>query len=564
MKRDVRVRRRHPSRSMTALLATAIVMLVPVLPLSGQNGGVHDPVADHVAREVARLRARGTLRIGSEVIPRLPLTLAVYEERGFLPLWTNPYATRGLLRAIADVWEDGLDPRDYHFSALIGAPTPGRGASSVAELDLLRTDAFVRLGLHLRFGKTDPKGYASAVAAPWRFGGPDAVAELAAVVAAGRVREALDDLRPQHYVYRGLGEALADLRRIRAAGGWGTISRGPTLGRGDIDERVPVLRRRLAVTGDSDADVAGNETDLRVDSALEAAIRSFQHRHGLNEDGVLGPATLAALNVPVERRIDQVRVNLERARWITRDLPDTFVAANVAGAKVHFVRDGRVELETRAVVGTADNETPSFTAPLLWVELNPTWTVPSGIVSEVLGRVVDDPGYLADQGMRVLDGSGREVAASDIAFSRYSAADLPYVFRQDPGPLNPLGRIKLMFPNEYSVYLHDTPARGDFVQEERLLSHGCIRVDDPLGLAELVLGDPLVWNRETLGAAVAAGETRTIRLRHPVPVFVLYWTTSVDSEGTPHFYRDVYGRDDAILSRLDGETPGGTPGAPDR
>ncbi len=565
MKRAIRVLRRRPWRSTSALLAAMIAAAMPALPLSAQNGGLRDPVVDVVEREVTRLRAGGALRIGDEVIPRLPLTLAVYEERGFLPLWTNPEATRSLLHAIADVWEDGLDPRDYHFPALVEARTLGRGAAGVAELDLLRTDAFVRMAIDLRFGKTDPKEYASSRAAPWRFGGPDAVAEMVVVVAAGRVREALADLRPQHYAYRGLREALVELRELRAAGGWGTIPPGPALEGGSVDERTPLLRRRLALTGDGG--VAADAMDLRVDSVdstLEAAIRSFQHRHGLNEDGVVGPATLAALNVSVERRIEQVRINLERARWLSRDLPGTFVVVNVAGAKVDFVQDGRVELETRAVVGTASNETPSFTAPMLWVELNPAWTVPSGIVGEVLGRVARDPGYLAAQAMRVLDGSGREVAASQIDFSRYSAADFPWVFRQDPGPLNPLGRIKLMFPNKYHVYLHDTPARGDFAREERLFSHGCIRVDDPTGLAELVLGNPLVWNRETLQAAIATGKTVTIRLPHPVQVFVLYRTAWVDSEGTLHFYRDVYDRDDAILAQLDATPGGGTLGGRDR
>lgn len=556
---SVRVRRR-PWRLATALVATTIAMSVPHLPLWAQEGGEDESVVDVVKRRVERLRANGVLRVGDEVIPLLPLTLAAYEERGFLPLWTNPQATRSLLVAMADVWEDGLDPRDYHFSALIDAPTRGLGTTRAAELDLLRTDAFVRMGLHLRFGTTDPRGSASETSAPWRFGGPDAVAELAAVVAAGRVREALADLRPQHRAYRGLREALGDLRRIRAAGGWGTIPPGPTLERGTIDERTPLLRRRLALTGEGDAHVDGHGPDLRVDSALEAAIRSFQHRHGLNEDGRVGPTTLAAMNVPVEHRIAQVRVNLERIRWITRELPDTFVAVNVAGAKVHFLRDGQVELETRAVVGSPTNETPSFTAPMLWVDLNPTWTVPPGIVGEVLKQVVDDPRYLEKQGMEVLDGAGRAVAPSEIDFPRYSAADFPYVFRQDPGPLNPLGRIKLMFPNEYSIYLHDTPARGHFAQQERLFSHGCIRVDDPLGLAELVLGDSPVWSRKTLGAAIATGETRTIRLRHPVPVLVLYWTASVDAEGALHFYPDVYGRDDAILARLDAAPLGGTLG----
>src|SRR5690606_2280528 len=206
---------------------------------------------------------------------------------------------------------------------------------------------------------------------------------------------------------------------------------------------------------------------------------------------VVGRATLAALNVPVEQRLEQIRVNLERARWVMHELPDTYVAVNVAGAKTYLLQGDTVVFETRAIVGADYTRTPMFRAPMLYLDLNPTWTVPPGIVGEVLGLVQRDSTYLVRQRIRVLDPSGRMVDPSVIDFSRYTAADFPYLFRQDPGPANPLGEIKLMFPNEHSVYLHDTPTRGLFAAEERLLSHGCIRLEDPLALAELVIGDPV-------------------------------------------------------------------------
>jgi murein L,D-transpeptidase YcbB/YkuD len=556
--------RERSARTIMALLSTmtAFWSIVPAVPLAAQDGEAARSVADALQSAVERLRATGSLQIGDEVIPRLELTMAVYEERGFLPLWTNPDAGRSLLRGIVEVREDGLDPRDYHLLALSDAAGAAAGPTMAAGLDLLRTDAFIRMALHLRFGKVRPRGPSSERETPWLLGGPDAVDELAAVVASGRVRETLDALRPEHFAYRGLREALADLYRVQAAGGWGTIPSGATMEEGSRDERVRALRRRLAMTDDLGVDADGYQdgqgTNLRVDAALVEAIRSFQHRHGLNEDGRVGPTTLKALNVPVERRIEQVRVNLERARWIVRELPDTFVAVNVAGANVHFVRGGHQVFESRGIVGRAGRETPTFTAPMLYVELNPTWTVPPGVVGEVLGLVADDPEYLERQGMRVLDHSGQTLDPSTIDFSRYSADDFPYVFQQDPGPANALGRIKLMFPNPYSIYLHDTPTRGLFAAEERLFSHGCIRVEDPLGLAELVLGDPLVWNRETLQAAIRTGKTRTIRLSQPVPVYVLYWTASVDREGDLHLYRDVYDRDPAILAELDATIDSGT------
>jgi len=514
---------------------------------------------DEIKWRVEQLRANGVLRVADRRIESRTLMLDVYERRGFQPLWTHPAAVEGLARAIDAAEQHGLDPEHYHRSALSegpgaappsalwggAGPPPGRAA----DLDLLRTDAFVRLSSHLRFGKVEPEGPSTGAEASWRFGGSHAMDNLVAVVSSGRVEQALASLPPRHIVYQGLMTALADLRAVAATGGWDRIPDGPTMRRDSTDARVPALRRRLGVTppfaAEQDAGI------LRFDAALEAAVTSFQHTHGLNEDGLVGAATRSALNVPVERRIDQVRVNLERARWVAHQLPDAFVAVNVAGARVYVLQGDSVVFETRAIVGTDYTRTPLFSAPMLYVDLNPTWTVPASVAGEVLGALREDSTYLQVQGIRVLDASGREVDPSEIDFSRYTDGTFPYVFRQDPGPTNALGEIKLMFPNKHSVYLHDTPSRGLFAAEKRLFSHGCIRVQNPLGLAEVVIGDPERWNREALRAEIDKGITQTIPLDKPMPVYVLYWTASVDLHGELHFYPDVYGRDAAILAGLD-------------
>ena len=369
------------------------------------------------------------------------------------------------------------------------------------------------------------------------------------MIASGRLRESTGALRPHHFIYDGLRDALADLRRMGAAGGRDRIPDGATLRAGSADPRVPALRRRLVLEGDLPSAFA--TADTTFDTAVERAVRGFQHRHALVEDGVVGPATLRALNVPIQTRIDQLRVNLERGRWILHDLPSTFVGVNIAGARVYLVRDGTVAFETRAIVGQTTTRTPIFSATMRYIDLNPTWTVPPGIVREILAEVRRDPSYLSRNSMRVIDSGGRTVAISAAEVSRYTAATFPYVFRQDAGPLNPLGQIKFMFPNEFNVYLHDTPGRGLFAREQRTFSHGCIRIENPLDFAELILDDPARWSRADLVSAIAAGTTRTIPLTAPIPVLVLYWTASADLHGEIHYYHDTYGRDGELLSALD-------------
>lgn len=502
---------------------------------------------------VARLRASGSLVVEGETVHASEVTIGVYERRGYAPLWSSRDLA-ALLSAVASADEDGLDPELYYRSTLEEMRISGAAAARPAETDLLATDALVRLSHDLRFGRVRPSGPNGYSTGASPFGGADAVSDVIDAVASGDLVDRLAALRPAHFIYDGLREGLARLREVSHDGGWRTIPPGPTMQRDSLDLRVSLLRRRLIRSGDLDPSrvpPAGGLETHRFDGALEEAVRAFQHRHGLNEDGRVGARTLEELNVPVERRIDQLRVNLERARWVAHELPDTFVAVNVAGARVYVLRSGKVVFETRAIVGRDRTRTPVFSAPMRYIDLNPTWTVPSGIVDEVLEAIRADPGYLEARVMHVLDAEGRPVDPATLDFRTLRSENFPYVLRQDPGPKNPLGRLKLMFPNAHNVYLHDSPDRSLFVREGRLFSHGCIRVQDPLGLAVEVLDDQETWSRQALEAAIADGETRTIQLTHPLMVFVLYWTAAADGDGVVHYYRDVYDRDPEVLSALD-------------
>jgi murein L,D-transpeptidase YcbB/YkuD len=381
----------------------------------------------------------------------------------------------------------------------------------------------------------------------------------------------MDNVRPTHAWYALGRERLRQYRRIAAAGGWPQVPAGPTLKLGMSDTRVEVLRKRLAVTGDlpaasatpaaesvgastpADAGPASPASQV-YDAELQAGILRFQSRHALGTDGNLGPATLAALNVPVEARIDQIRLNLERGRWVLHEIKGEFVLVDVAGFYVSYFRDDKPVWTSKVVVGKPYRETPIFKSEITYVVFNPTWTIPPGILAkDKLPIIKRDPGYLTRSKIRVIDSRGREVSPYSVDWSRYNGANIPYQLRQDPGPDNALGLVKIMFPNPYLVYLHDSPAKTLYAEDERAFSSGCIRVQKPFELAELVLNDRERWNQTSIQAVIQSGKTQTVNLQTPVPVLILYWTAEPTPDGQIIFRSDVYGRDPPLLRALDSD-----------
>jgi murein L,D-transpeptidase YcbB/YkuD len=269
-------------------------------------------------------------------------------------------------------------------------------------------------------------------------------------------------------------------------------------------------------------------------------------------DGAAGRRTIEALNVDVARRIDQIRVNLERARWVAQDLKGDFLVVDIAGFEAALYLGGEPVWRSRAVVGRPYRRTPVFRATMKYLVLNPTWTVPPTILREdVLPRVAKDPGYLDRNGMRVVDDRGRPVDAARIDWSQHPARPFPYHIVQDPGDDNSLGRIKFMFPNPYTVYLHDTPAKALFDRTERTFSSGCIRIERPVELAVLLLADAERWNDERVREAIATGETRTVLVKREAPVLLLYFTAVANGAAGIAFRPDVYGRDGLVRAALE-------------
>jgi murein L,D-transpeptidase YcbB/YkuD len=500
------------------------------------------------------LRAEPT--IAGERIADPELLGIFYQRRDYRPAWESGARLDALLEAIRASFAHGLRPADYHLEALeaLGATAPGRAAG--IRLDLLATDAVARLAAHLGFGKVDPEKFHAGWNFNNRLNDLDRVELLEQVLGAADLGAALAAQAPDSDYYRGLMHHLAHHRELAALGGWPGVSPGETLRPGMTSPRVPELRARLAASGDL-AVVSRPADPLLFDAELEDAVRRFQLRHELLVDGLVGKRTLAAMNVPVEARIDQLRVNLERARWVFRDLEPRFLLVNIARFRV-LLRDGsEVRWSTRAVVGRPYRQTPVFRATMTHLELNPSWTVPPTIFREdLLPQIRRDPGVLERRRMQLFEWSGQEIDPWTVDWQRVSGNRPPYFIRQAPGPYNPLGRIKFMYPNPHQVYMHDTPERELFHRAERSFSSGCIRIQRPLELAQLLL-EGSAAELARMDAALRSGETVTIRLPRPIPVLTLYGT-AVPEDGRIHFASDIYARDGSVLAALDA-SPGAAP-----
>ncbi len=481
--------------------------------------------------------------VSGERIYSAVLVESFYKGRRHQAAWSRNgklIQVETLIRAVEEAYGDGLSPDYYHLDIIQplaekleheAAPDP----LQLSNLDLLLTDAFLTLGCHLSAGCVNPV----TIETEWfaKSNKVDVSSVLDQALKKKEIREALMGLRPQKDIYGRLRLALARYRELLSKGGWQPVSAGPSLRKGSDSDRVAELRKRLAVTGDLPADQKkpGNLFDEQV----EQSVIIFQQRHGLKSDGVVGRATLNALNVPLQQRIRQMELNMERLRWILNNIEEHFIVVNIANFELYVIENDRSILSMKVVVGKPYLRTPIFSAKMTYLVINPEWNIPDSIVQkEILKKVKEAPDYLAKQKIKVLRKS--QVTGNAVR----------YLYRQEPGPLNPLGTIKFMFPNEYDVYLHDTPAKRLFSEDVRTFSHGCTRIEKPLELAEYLLRDDPRWSRKELEAAIEKGTEQTVMLPHPVNVHFLYLTAWVDESGTVQFRNDIYERDKILDKAL--------------
>jgi murein L,D-transpeptidase YcbB/YkuD len=505
--------------------------------------------------EIEGLQVTGRLESMGANVASPRILSEFYERRRFEPAWTQSQQVEELLALIVASDADGLDPADYHQAAVArGFGTiNNRGALSLAEqaeFDILLTDALVRLAYHERFGKINPYTLDPQWNFNRQFDDTDPASALEAALDAPSLRQYFAEVIPRGWFYREMRDALARYRKIAAAGGWPSVPEGPTLRPGATDPRVATIARRLVISGDLDEGVAPGSPDA-YSLEIEQAVRRFQARHGLDADGIVGAGTLRELNVPAEQRVQQLEINLERARWVLDDLSERFILVNIAGFRVYVVQDRQVTWESRVQVGKTYRKSPVFRDEMKYLVFNPTWTVPYSIATrDLLPQIKQDPGFFESRGFDLRDRAGRLVDPKSVDWAQVTAGRFPYTLVQRPGPANALGRVKFMFPNEHAVYLHDTPSRYLFDRADRTFSSGCIRVENPFELAEILLGSD-GWTQEKFQQVLETGKERTVFLSEPIPVLLLYWTAQASPDGTVSFFPDVYDRDAAIIEALD-------------
>lgn len=475
-----------------------------------------------------------------------------YRARRNRPLWVDSPARAAAVReALQQAGTDGLDARAY--LAPVEARWGARGDAALAQLDVALTRALALYANDLWYGRPDAKVVDDTLTKRHerldlaKFLAGAAQAEPAAIL------RLVDGVRPPHPQYAKLRAALARLDAQKEPTEK-AIADGPILRPGVRDPRVLPVRERIEAEGEwsEEEDVAfaapsyGEGGDwTRYDEGLTRAVRSFQRRLALLDDGLVGGRTLWALNMDDRERRRIVIENMERLRWLPRKLEADHIVVNMAGYDLTVVRGGQQAMAMKVVVGRPFRQTPIMRSDITDLVLNPFWNAPEKLAREDLfPKLRSNPGYFAEKGYRVLAGwsqSAPEVPLSMVDGVNLSSPMGPVRVRQDPGPKNALGRIKFNMANRHAIYLHDTPDRHLFKRSARNFSSGCIRLEKPVELAEFLLTGQSDWPPERLSAAIDVGETRTVALRKRWPVYLVYQTAWVDDQGALVVRDDIYG-----------------------
>ena len=481
-----------------------------------------------------------------------------YERREFAPAWIEDAEPlpqmEALIGALREAQHEGLDPELYNVSRLEQQRAEasegfltrkGFDPAEAGALDAWLTYLYMKYASDLADGLSDlARADETWKIRPEKF---DPLAHLEKAIGENRIAESLRGLAPEAEGYQGLRTALAQYRKIKEQGGWTPLPAKLKLKAGQKHAAVPALAKRLALTGDFKGSVPPEGQPAVYTSEMSEAVKVFQRRHGLGDDGAVGPELVQQLNLPVDARIRQIEMNMERWRWLPRELGERYILVNIPEMRLQVWDKGSVPLTMRVVVGKKDTQTPIFNDEMTHVVFSPYWNVPDSIAQgETLPAIMQDPAFLARNNMEVVDASGQPVDPASVDFADPSK----YRFRQRPGGTNSLGLVKFMFPTQINDYLHDTPADSLFTRASRSFSHGCVRLENPVALAQYVLRDQPEWTREQIEAAMNAGEEKHVKLSGSIPVYLAYFTASAGDDGLVQFRKDVYDIDGQLGVKL--------------
>ncbi|MEE8136579.1 MAG: L,D-transpeptidase family protein [Thermodesulfobacteriota bacterium] len=551
--------------------------------------------------QVTRQKIRGSkyapkILIQTKNIKAYKTLPKLYEERNYVPLWIENGGPSSqayeMIEIIRNSDNEALDPDYYNISeieSILKRIEQDRNsgdsydALDLAELELLLSNSFLTYTHDLHYGRVRAEQINLELLSGER---PVNLSKLlVTAVETDQVQETLEGLLPKYPMYAMLRISLKEYREIAAKGGWQPVAYGNKFKKGARGQRVLALSKRLKVTGELDSSIPGSEV---FDDSLDQAVRKYQQRNGLYVDGVVGISTIEALNVPVEERISQIELTMERWRLLPQYLGNRYILVNIANYHLYGIENNNDTINMRIVVGKPQWNTPMFSEEMTHLIINPYWNIPPSIFKDdIAPKIMEDSEYMSKQNMdamglkapekivveeaevvkvvvnveatEVTDGDNTgETELSEVEIQNKKAQEEyiskvlsgKYRLRQNPGPGNPLGRIKFLFPNKHSVYLHDTPNRGFFKKAQRNFSHGCIRVEKPLELAEFVLSSNPSWTQNTIQSSINKMKTKTVHLDESITVYILYFTTWVDNEGTVNFHKDIYGLDKTLYNAL--------------
>lgn len=480
---------------------------------------------------------------GLQALVRQPVELAaLYQQQEYRLLWQDSEQVQQLLSMILASVDDGLLPEDYHASRLREL-IHGQDTSHKVEQDLLLTDAYLLLAEHLLYGRLDPR----KLDKQWQRSDEnvDRSAHLLAALTAGNIRQSLIDLYPQGLGYQQLKDKQSLVRQWIDQGAWPTVEDKTKLKPGMRHPAVAQLRARLQVMDPLLLPVAP-ELQETYDNELKKAVKRFQAELGLLDDGIVGKSTFKALNITAEQRLEQIWSNLERLRWLPRDLGGRYIMANIPAYQLKVVDQGQVALTKKVIVGNPKRQTPIMSGRMTYMVVNPSWEVPPKLAAEdKLPLLKKDPYFLSENGFKVFYGWGEnqtEIDPQSVDWHKYSKKYFPYRLRQNPGPLNALGQVKFMFPNKFDVYIHDTPSKNLFRAAQRAFSSGCVRLEKPLELAEWLLSQQPRWTKQRISQRLSDPAQQSLAI-NPMPVHLVYQTAWVDEQGQLQWREDIYQAD---------------------